>query len=534
MVTLLKNGKIYDGTGQRPYVGSIRIENDRIVSAGKEIPEDGADRMIDLEGLSVSSGFIDAHSHNDWFAIKKNPIPYFEPFVRQGITTFIAGNCGLSATGFEPESSYVDKLGGGLFSFREATDKYGTLEDFFNAIDYKNPCNIASLIGHCSVRAGLIGGSNRPLTAGEEKDMLAILEKGLKQGACGISLGLMYEPGLYADTEELKKVAALCLKYDRPLTVHPRANSAVSMAYPELLGRSHLLRALDELVEISRGTKLKLQYSHAIFVGRRSFKDKDEFMSIMHKLREEGVDAGFDIYHEVMGVSVITVILPAWYQAMNPAQRKKPFNKLKLWILCNASSKLLGFGFDDIEVAYIARDCKQFEGKTVHQIAKELKKTDLDTYLYLCEKSGFKGRVNMGPYSTPEIISELSRDEHCLYMTDAWVEENGVQNPAIYDCFPKFLRASLLGEGDTMERTIRKMTGGIADRFSLKDRGYIREGYFADITVFHEEKLKAAVPDQQKVFGIEKVFINGNLVLEENNIKEDLLRNSGHAVRSRV
>ncbi len=531
MVTLLKCGKIYDGTGHNPYVGSILIENNRIVGVGKEISEIQADQVINLEGLSVSSGFIDAHSHNDWFAIKKDPLPYFEPFLRQGITTFVTGNCGLSATGFEPESPYVDKLGGGLFTFRETRDKYGTMEEFFEAIDRRNPCNIAALVGHCSVRAGLTGYSNRTLTQMEEEKMLAILEKALKQGACGISLGLMYEPGIYADTAELKKVADLCLKYDLPLTVHPRANSAVSMAYPELLGRSHLLRAVDELVLISRGSKLKLQYSHAIFVGRRSFKDKKEFLEIIHRLREEGVDAGFDIYHEVTGVSVITVILPAWYQAMEPEKRKKAANKLKLWILCKVSSKLLGFGFPDIEVAYIAKDCKQFEGKTIHQIARERNESDLDTYLYLCEKSGFQGRVNMGPYSTSEIISELSKEEHCLYMTDAWVEDDGVQNPAIYDCFPKFLRSSLIGNGDTMARTIRKMTGGVADRFSLKDRGYLRTGCFADITVFNEDKLKNAIPDQQKSFGIEKVLINGNLVLENDFINETLLKNAGHAVR---
>lgn len=533
MTILLKNGKIYDGTGHKPYIGSILIVQDRIVSIGKEIADNLADEVFDLEGLSVSSGFIDAHSHNDWFAIKKNPLPYFEPFIRQGITTFITGNCGVSSTGFEPESSYIDKLGGGLFSFLDTTGKYGTLEEFFEAIHQKNPCNIASLVGHCSVRAGIIGISDRPLTDNEEEYMLAILEKALKEGACGISLGLMYEPGLYADTRELKKVANLCLKYDRPLTVHPRANSAVSMAYPELLGRSHLLRALDELVEIASGTKLKLQYSHAIFVGRRSFRDKEEFLSIIHKLREVGVEAGFDIYHEVKGVSVITVILPTWYQSMDMNERKKAINKLKLWLLCNATSKLLGFGFKDIEIAYIANDCKKFEGKTVHQIAQELNRSDLDTYLYLCEKSDFKGRVNMGPYSTPEIISELSKEDSCLYMTDAWVEDNGVQNPSIYDCFPKFLRAALLGTGASMECTIRKMTGQTADRFSLKDRGYIKEGNFADITVFNEEALKFFVPNQQKSFGIEKIFINGKLVFSDNHINEVMVRNAGHAVRSR-
>ena len=108
--------------------------------------------------------------------------------------------------------------------------------------------------------------------------MLAILERGLREGACGLSIGLMYMPGLYAPIDELKAVARLCEKYDRPITVHPRACSKVSMAYPQLLGRPQLLRALDELYEIARGTKLKLQYSHAIFVGRSSFACKDELI----------------------------------------------------------------------------------------------------------------------------------------------------------------------------------------------------------------------------------------------------------------
>ena len=156
--------------------------------------------MIDLRGRSLASGFIDAHSHNDWFAIKNDPLPYFAPFVRQGITTFVTGNCGISVTGFAPDCPHVDKMGGGLFSFRDTTGAYGMAEDFFAAIDGNTPCNIASLVGHCSARAAVAGSENRKLTAREEAQMLAVLEENLRQGAAGISLGLMYEPGLYADT----------------------------------------------------------------------------------------------------------------------------------------------------------------------------------------------------------------------------------------------------------------------------------------------------------------------------------------------
>lgn len=534
MKILLKQGNIYNGTGSKPYIGDILIENNKITDVGNDIPEEKlnhVDKTIDISGLSVSSGFIDAHSHNDWFAIKKEPVKYFEPFIRQGITTFITGNCGLSSTGFEYDSPFIDKIGGGLFSFKDTIGKFGSMADFFNAIDNNNPCNIAALVGHCSVRAGIMGSENRPMNKLEEEKMFSMFEKSLKEGACGISLGLMYEPGLYASTEELKKVASICEKYNKPLTVHARAYSKISMSYKNLLGRSHILRALDELIEISKGMKLKLQYSHAIFVGRNSFNDKDELVEIIHNMRKNGVDAQFDIFSETLGTSVITVILPAWYQALSKKEKMKYSTAIKLKLLINATSKLLGFTFDDIQIAYIGKGYEKFEGKTVHQIANEIGKSDFNTYLELCEASNFKGRVNMGPYSTAKIISSLSKDDYCLYMTDAWVEDFGTQNPAIYDCFPKFLKFSLQGTGDTMPRTIRKMTGAVADRFGITDRGYIKPGYYADLTIFNEEELKYGMPDQQNSFGIKKVFINGKLILDDKSLDKVTLRTSGSAIR---
>ena len=528
---LFKDALIYDGTGSDAFNGDILVDNDRIVKVEQSItPEDGWE-VIDLKGLSVSSGFIDAHSHNDWFAIKKEPQKYFEPFIRQGITSFVTGNCGLSAVGFESDSQHVDKVGGGLFSYSDTTGIYPSVGEFFEAIDGNTPCNIAVLAGHCSARASVAGYENRPLTDAERTRMLSIMENAIKDGACGLSLGLMYEPGIYAGIDELKEVARLCEKYDRPMTVHPRACSAVSMTYP-LLGRPHLLRALDELVEIASGTKMKLHYSHAIFVGRRSFRCKDELLAILHELKDKGVDIGIDIYSELLGVSVITVVLPAWYQALSPAEKRHWFNKLKLSILIKATIILLGFGWDDIQIAYIGPGYEKYEGKSVSQIAKKMGKSCLDAYLDLCEMSDFKGRVNMGPYSTPEIVSELSKEDRCLYMTDAWVEDHGIQNPAIYDCFPKFLKFSLCGTGDTMPNTIRKMTGAVAERFSIKERGYIKPGYYADLTVFDEQKLRDGQPDQEQPFGIEKVYINGVNVLNGDILDTEAIKHSGRAMKS--
>lgn len=532
MRILLKGGKIYDGTGSDAFAGDILVEDEKILDVAPSIDAE-ADEVIDLGGLSVSPGFFDAHSHNDWFAIKKEPLKYFEPFIRQGITSFVTGNCGLSAVGFEPDSPNVDKIGGGLFGYRGDTrGVYPTVRSFFDAVDRNNPCNIAVIVGHCSARSSVAGWEHRELTEDERKRMLAILEQGLQEGACGLSLGMMYEPGRFSSVAETREVALLAEKYDRPLTIHPRAESAVSMDYP-LLGRAHILRALDELREMSRGTHMKLQYSHAIFVGRNTFKYRDQVHRILDEMKAEGIDAQFDIYNELLGVSVITVILPAWYQALSPRDKRKPWNKWRFAVLAWASIQLLGFGWKDIVIAYVGEGNEKYEGKTVYQIARETGRSCVDTYLDLCEMSGFKGRVNMGPYSTPEIIAWQSKRDDVLYMTDAWVEEHGIQNPAIYDCFPKFIRCSLRGEGDTMPRTIRKMTGGVADRFSIPERGYLKPGYYADLTVFDEAGMASAIPDQEKPFGIRRVFINGREVLKDGVLDKEALKTSGHALRSR-
>ena len=265
-------------------------------------------------------------------------------------------------------------------------------------------------------------------------------------------------------------------------------------------------------------------------MGRKTLKDKEELLKMFDQLRADGVDVMFDIYNECLGVSVITVILPAWYQGMTEKQRSNPLTRLKLAALVKATSLLLGFGFDDIQIAYIGPGYEKYEGKTVSQIAREEGTSNLKAYLMLCEKSRFVGRVNMGPYSTPEIIRDFEHDDRCLYMTDAWVEDYGVQNPAIYDCYPKFLRDSLRGTGDTMAKTIRKMTGATADRFMLPDRGYLKEGYCADLTVFDEKALKEGIPDQEQPFGIDKVFINGSLVYSDNQLDEQALKTSGRAI----
>ena len=169
MKTLLKNGTIYDGAGDEPFVGDVLMEDDKIIAVAQGEITASADKTIDLTGKSVAAGFIDAHSHNDWFAVKTNPIPYFEPFVRQGITGFVTGNCGLSIIGAKKDSPYRDKVGTRLFHNDESIGEFSTVGELFDAVDKNSPVNIAACVGHCSVRAGIAGYENRPLTKRQKK-----------------------------------------------------------------------------------------------------------------------------------------------------------------------------------------------------------------------------------------------------------------------------------------------------------------------------------------------------------------------------
>ena len=167
--TLIKNAKIYDGSGASAFFGDVLIEGERIVQIAASIPAESDFEVVDLNGLSLAPGFIDAHSHNDWFALRREPMQYFAPFIRQGITTFVSGNCGLAATGFADDTPHKEKIGGGLFSFKDCAEPKGQVKDFLAAIDGNVPCNLAVLAGHCTARASVSGSVNRKLTEKEEQ-----------------------------------------------------------------------------------------------------------------------------------------------------------------------------------------------------------------------------------------------------------------------------------------------------------------------------------------------------------------------------
>ena len=519
MKTLLKSGLIVDGTGEKAYPADLLIDGERISAIGA-LDGHEADKIIDVSGRCIAPGFIDAHSHNDWFVARQDNPRFFSPFIQQGITTQVTGNCGFSPFGFEPDSPYKALLGSGLFSTEGMGEGgFPYLSDFFEHCN-RLPVNIVPFYGHMSARISISGYENRALTEPELKRLDGMMEQALLDGAAGISLGLMYEPDRYAPYDELKRAAQIAARRGKILSVHARACSAASTSYqPPVGGRAHNLRALDEMIKIARETGVKVQFSHLIFVGSKTWRTADEALELIRKANEEGLEFMYDSYSMTCGASIITVIMPAWYLSLSPEKRRSPMARMRIALEIGVTKRILGFDFSDIVMAWVADGQEALCGKSVRQIAQEWRMSDLDAYLKLVDLSCGKGRVLMHKYLTNDILKGLMDDPNCLCMTDAWLEEKGAQNPACFSSFPEFLRVSR--ERGTLEKTIRQMTGATADRFRIPERGYLKEGCFADITVFDPKEIRPSNVPEGKPHGIGQVYIAGQPVLKDGELVKE-------------
>ena len=353
-----------------------------------------------------------------------------------------------------------------------------------------------------------------PLSKEQIEDEMRYVEEAMENGAFGGSFGFMYEPGMYAKKDELYAFAKTIAKYDGILTIHPRAESKVAMGYP-LISKPHIEIALDEIIDIMEKTKVRTEYSHLIFVGKSSWPSVEPMLKKLHDYNEKGYKIAYDNYAFTYGASVITIVMPAWYLALPEEKRKKPFNRFRLKVLVELSKKLLGLDFSDFTVAYISDDHKEYENRTISECAAAEGISDFDMYLKLVDLSNAQGRLYIDKYYNDAIIDRLMKDDLSVFMTDAWVEEAGTQNGAAYQCFPYFLVRGRKN-GIPVQNVVNKMTGATAERFKIKDRGFIKTGYFADITVFDYDNVNVnpKVADFTPE-GIRHVFVNGRQLVND-------------------
>lgn len=523
---LLKNGLIVDGTGKKAFPGNLMIKGNRIEEVtDHEITFSG--ETIDCQGQVISPGFIDMHSHMDWVLPVQGYHELKNPFTRQGVTTFVTGNCGFGVAGFKknsPHRSMLETRTKGLYSMT-----WRGMEEYYDVLRKQGIShNILNLAGHGTTRTSIQGFDATPMQGDSLNELLYLLEEAMDQGAHGVSFGLQYEPGVFAKMDEMKAIARLVKKRDKIVTVHMKAYSSLSGTYPlEFFGTPHNLLAIQDMLNLTKETGVRMQLSHLIFVGERTWESYEKALELIDVAIAEGMDLRFDTYAYHCGTSIINVVLPEWFLAGIPEVFDSTTSLLRLRAEMTLIKTLLGFGYEDIQITKANHpDLEKYNGMFLKDIAKARDMGEFENFIDFARKSNGSARVLNHRYSNLEQVKAMIKHPASLFQTDATIALKGTQNPAAFGNFPRILQYARDDKLLSLEEVVHKMTAAAADRFQIKDRGILEKGKAADITVFDWQTVKDNNTDlktDQAPAGVEMVFINGKKAMKEGVVDNSIL-----------
>jgi N-acyl-D-aspartate/D-glutamate deacylase len=519
---IIRNGTVIDGTGAPRVRADVAIANGKIAAVGAE--SDGsrilAAREIDATGLVVAPGFIDLHSHSDWVVPTPEHGEILKPFLMQGVTTFVGGNCGFSTAPVKRERQRMLDESGRLCAERKFDWSWDTVAGFAAALQRQGlALNVAHLAGHGSIRLSVMGADASDPSAEQLREMQAMVEGAMADGAVGLSTGLGYFPGMIAKPAELASLARVAAAANGVLTSHLRAYSVRSLFFDSRV--PHNILAVREMANVAREAGVPLQVSHLIFVGRRTWETVDETLAEIERHKNDGVDIAFDTFPYTCGNTTIRIIFPAWSQTGLEAllDSKDGWAKLK-----EGFRPLGAFIAESIQLMWALKpELKHLEGKFFGQIADELKVDPIEAYLIVARESETRGRVLIHLYSGDD------DDEHALraamshplnlFEMDTILTSHGHHNPASFGTYPRifghYVRDLKLL---TLEDAVHKATGMAAERMRLGGRGLVRTGYAADLVMFNPDTISSgadAVTPAIEPVGIEHVLVNGTAVVAD-------------------
>ncbi|HWN56911.1 MAG TPA: D-aminoacylase [Methylomirabilota bacterium] len=519
---LVRNGVVVDGSGAERFRADVGIKNRKIaaVISPADAASATAPREIDATGLVIAPGFIDLHSHSDWVL----PIPdhgqILKPFLQQGVTTFVGGNCGFSTAPVRRERQRMLDESGQLLGERKFDWGWDTVAGFAGFLRRQGlALNVAHLAGHGSIRLSVMGADAGEPSTAQIREMQAMVENAMTDGAVGLSTGLGYFPGMIAKPAELAALARVAAAAGGVLTSHLRAYSVRSLFFDNR-EIPHNILAVREMANVAREAGVPLQVSHLIVVGRRTWTTVEDALAEVERHRDDGVDIAFDTFPYTCGNTTIRVIFPAWSQT----GLENLLDSTDGWAKLREGFRPLGpFIAESIQLMWAVKpELSHLEGKFFSQIADELKLDPIDAYLTVARESGTRARVLIHLYSGDDLGDEEALQaamKHPLNMfeMDTILTSHGHHNPASFGTYPRILGhyvrdLKLL----TLEDAVHKATGMAAERMRLGGRGLVRSGYAADLVIFDPETIAcgadATTPTREPI-GIKHVMVNGTAVV---------------------
>ncbi len=524
---LLRNGRIVDGTGRPAFAGHLLLRGDRIaavVPAGALLPP--ATRVWDAGGDVFCPGFVDVHSHADWHLSAEDQGAVLAPLLAQGITTVVGGNCGFSPAPVRLEHrSLVNRAVAHLITGGPLAFSWESFGGFLEVAARVRPAvNVLPLVGHAVLSVWASGRRQGGLDAGERRAALDALRRAFAEGAGGLSLGLGYEPGMYASLDEIAAFCRCAAEAGKPVAVHPKALSWLSPTYPLTVPPPHNLRALREILAVARRTQTRLQLSHVLFAGRRTWSTAGRALALIHEARDSGVDVMLDAFPFPCGNTTIDAVLPFWFLSRLPGAYRQKIPLARLRLEMKMGFRLVGFRWRD----FLLMDAcvpggEDLSGLRMDEIARRRGVDPFAAMLWLCEVSGGRALMLYHAYSGEEgneaALEAVLADPLCLFETDVLFRPRGYENPAGRGAFPRILGTCVRDKGlFSLEEAVRRMTGASAARFGLADRGVLAAGKAADVVVLDPATIGYDPPEgtfaEARPRGVRRVFLNGVCVVE--------------------
>ena len=528
---LIRNGHIIDGTGNPWFAADVAIAGDRIAAIG-DLHDAHAKREIDAQGRIISPGFIDMLGQSEFSLLLDNRSL---SKLTQGITTEITGEGGSIA----PQNDKTLAPMKPLLDHYKFTVDWSSLDQYASRLEKQGtPLNLGTYVGSAQIREAVIGDDDRPPTPAELQQMQALVEQAMKDGALGISSALIYPPNIFAKTDELIALAKIASKYGGLYATHMRSEGASETA------------ALAEAIRIGREANLPVEVFHLKVSGKARWGNMKNVVATIQSARDSGLDIAADMYPYIAGSTALASALPPWVADGGPqkllARIKEPETRARI-------KKELAGDHPDWENLFY--DCggapgvliasvqspqlKQWEGKTVDDLAKAWKKSPEDTLMdFVLADNAQTGAIYFMA-SEEDLKTGLSQPWTSIGLDSNEMSLDGPifephTHPRAFGSMPRFLGRYVRDEHLLpLEMAIRKITSLPAQREHLQDRGLLKPGYFADITIFDAAKIvdhATFTNPAQLSEGVDFTIVNGQIEFDHGKLTGVT---AGHFLRGR-